>query len=120
MATRKEEELHRKELGIKEFEEPEACVKCGSTDPMEYNLVSDGHGLEDRPAWICDACGHTHLEAHDDDWFCAKCNYGPHSDADDKCRSCGTPVNCDPTDGPGYSDADLDNRQRVGKPDSSD
>jgi hypothetical protein len=30
-----DEELHRKELGIKEFEEPERCEHCGNTDPMD-------------------------------------------------------------------------------------
>ena len=45
-----------------EFPEPERCVKCRSTGPMEFHLVNDGHECEDRPAWICNVCGHAHLK----------------------------------------------------------
>ena len=59
----KSEELHRKELGIKAFDEPERCEHCGNTDPMDYHEVSDGHECENRPAYVCDSCGWAHLDA---------------------------------------------------------
>ena len=45
-----------------EFPEPERCVKCHSTGPMEFHLISDGRCDEDRPGWICVSCGWCHLK----------------------------------------------------------
>lgn len=44
----------------RDAEEPEECAACHSFAPMTRRPVSvDG---ADRFAWICDACGHAHVE----------------------------------------------------------
>jgi len=42
------------------FEEPEQCVECNSDESMELKKVSLD-GKDGISAWVCNDCGHAHL-----------------------------------------------------------
>lgn len=44
------------------MDEPEACSECGSGEPMVFMAVHVA-GYGERHGWVCDACGHAHLDA---------------------------------------------------------
>jgi len=54
------------------FEEPEQCLECESDNPMTFQAVSmdnkDGHS-----AWVCDDCGHAHLNPDHVEDECVGC-----------------------------------------------
>ena len=42
-------------------EEPNQCEGCGNQERMRYSSISlNGDDL--NMAWICDACGHAHVQ----------------------------------------------------------
>lgn len=53
------------------FKEPEVCEQCNAYGTMEFRTVSVNG--KDAAAWICDDCGHAHLEPNHDGEDCLGC-----------------------------------------------